>query len=91
MVEFLQELVFSTPAALTDLQRESAEEADQRHERAVACSLAALAGLVSALLPVQEGAAQPPAGEPRQGQGIAVDAPALGGCLTAAVLSQNAS
>ena len=49
VLQFLQELIFSVPSALADLQRESEEEAGQRHERMVACSLLALAGLIRAL------------------------------------------
>ena len=60
MLEFLQEVIFSTPVALGDLQRESEEEAAQRHERMLACGLLALAGLLALLLPSQPASQETP-------------------------------
>ena len=62
VIEHLQEVLLSAPQGLTDMQRESEEEAVQRHQRMLACCLAALTGLCSMLLPAPGTQAQPQQG-----------------------------
>ena len=59
VMEHLQEVLLSAPQGLTDMQRESEEEAVQRHQRMLACCLAALTGLCSMLLPAPSTQARP--------------------------------
>ena len=56
VMEHLQEVLLSSPEGLTDLQRESEEEAVQRLQRMQACCLAALTRLCALLLPAVPGA-----------------------------------
>ena len=62
VMEHLQEVLLSAPQGLTDMQRESEEEAVQRHQRMLACCLVALTGLCSMLLPAPGTQAQPQQG-----------------------------
>lgn len=60
ILDYLEDILRADPAALGEPHKESPEELGERHERAQAASLAALARLLEALLPKQATRGGPP-------------------------------
>ena len=85
MLEHLQEVLLSSPQGLTDMQRESEEEAAERHQRMLACCLAALTGLCGMLLPTQ------PQHSPVQVHSAGPAASTVSGCSLLRVLSYQSA